>query len=111
MFSESNTVDASSIGLTGLSLTAVSAGSSSITVSADTSTIATAITNFVNDYNTVQNYISSQTTISTSTSSATGSTDSTTTTTGTPGLLMGDMDAEGIATDLRQLVDASPLSG
>jgi flagellar capping protein FliD len=24
---------------------------------------------------------------------------------------MGDMDAEGIATDLRQLVDASPLSG
>jgi flagellar hook-associated protein 2 len=111
MTNESNTVDASSIGLTGLSITALSTGSTDITTSSDTSTIATAITSFVNDYNTVQNYISAQTTISTSTSSATGSTDSTTTTTGTPGLLMGDMDAEGIATNLRQLVDASPLSG
>ena len=41
----------------------------------------------------------------------TKSTDSTTTSTGVPGILMGDMDAEGIATNLRQLVDASPLSG
>jgi flagellar hook-associated protein 2 len=109
--SESNTIDASSIGLTGLSVTAQSLGSTNITVSPDTSTIATAITNFVNDYNTVQNYISSQITISTSTSSTTGATDSTTTTTGTPGLLMGNMDVEGIATDLRQITDASPLSG
>jgi flagellar hook-associated protein 2 len=109
--SESNTIDASSLGLTGLSITAQSTGTTSITVSPDTSTIATAITNFVNDYNTVQNYISSQTTISTSTTSATGATDSTTSTTGTPGLLMGDMDVESIATDLRQLTDASPLSG
>lgn len=111
MTSESNTVDASSLGLTGLSLTALSTGSTNVTVSPDTSTIGTAITNFVNDYNTVQNYINSQTTVSSTTSSTTGSTDSTTTTTGTPGLLMGDMDAEGIATNLRQLVDASPLSG
>jgi flagellar hook-associated protein 2 len=111
MTSESNTVDASPIGLTGLSITAQSIGSTDVTVSSDTSTIATAITNFVNDYNTVQNYISSQTTISTSTSSTTGATDSTTTSTGVPGILMGDMDAEGIASDLRQLVDASPLSG
>jgi flagellar hook-associated protein 2 len=109
--SESNTVDASSLGLTGLSITALSTGSTEINVSSDTNTIATAITSFVNDYNTVQNYIATQTSISTSTSSATGSTDSTTTTTGTPGLLMGDMDVEGIATDLRQLTDASPLSG
>jgi flagellar hook-associated protein 2 len=111
MTSASNTIDASSLGLTGLSITAQSTGSASITVSSDTSTIATAITSFVNDYNTVQNYIASQTTISSSTSSTTGSTDSTTTTTGTPGPLMGSMDAEGIATDLRQLADASPLSG
>jgi flagellar hook-associated protein 2 len=111
MTSESNTVDASSLGLTGLSITAQSTGPASLTVSPDTSTIATAITNFVNDYNTVQNYVSSQTTISTSASSATGATDSTTTTTGTPGLLMGNMDVEGIATNLRQLTDASPLSG
>jgi flagellar hook-associated protein 2 len=108
--SESNTVNASSIGLTGLSISALSTGSTGITVGSDTSTIAAAITKFVADYNTVQNYISSQTTVSTSTSSTTGSTDSTTTATGTPGLLMGDMEAEGIATNLRQLVDASPLS-
>jgi len=111
MTSESNTVDASSIGLTGLSITALNTGSTDINVSADTTTIGSAITKFVNDYNSVQNYISSQTTVSTSTSSTTGATDSTTTATGTPGLLMGDMDVEGIATDLRQLVDASPLSG
>jgi len=105
--SESNTIDASSEGLAGLSITALSTGSSNITVSADTQTIATAITNFVNDYNTVQNYISSQTT-ATTTSSTTGAASTTTT---TPGILMGDMDAEGIATNLRQLVDASPMSG
>ena len=109
--SQSNTIDASSAGLTGLTITAQSAGSASITVGADTSTIASAITQFVTDYNTVQNYIASQTTFSTATSSATGSTDSTAATTATAGILMGDMDAEGIATSLRQLADASPLSG
>jgi flagellar hook-associated protein 2 len=109
--SESNTIDASSAGLTGLSITAQSTGSTNITVSPDTTTIASAITQFVNDYNTVQNYIASQTTVSSSTSSTTGSTDSTSTTTGTAGVLMGDMDAEDIATSLRQLTDASPLSG
>ncbi len=109
--SESNTIDASSAGLTGLSITAQSTGSTSISVSPDTTTIAGAITQFVNDYNAVQNYIASQTTVSSSTSSTTGSTDSTATTTGTAGVLMGDMDAEDIATSLRQLTDASPLSG
>jgi flagellar hook-associated protein 2 len=109
--SQSNTVDASSAGLAGLSITAQATGSTDIAVSSDTTTIANAITAFVNDYNTVQNYIASQTSISSSTTSTTGATDSTTSTTGTPGLLMGDMDAEGIATNLRQLVDASPLSG
>jgi flagellar hook-associated protein 2 len=105
--SQSNTIDASSLGLTGLSITAQDTGSTSITVSSDTDTIATAINSFVSDYNAVQNYVNSQTTVSASTSSTT----TTGSTTGTPGILMGDMDAEGIATDLRQLVDASPLSG
>jgi len=111
MTSESNTIDASSIGLTGLSVTAQAVGSTDITVSANTSAIATAITNFVNDYNTVQNYVASQTSISSSTSSSTGALDSTTSTTGVPGPLMGNMDVESIATDLRQLTDAAPLSG
>jgi len=111
MTSESNTVDASPLGLTGLSITAQGVGSANVSITPDTGSIATAITAFVNDYNTIQNYINSQTTVSTSTSSTTGTTTSGTTTTSTPGLLMGDMDAEGIESDLRQVVDASPLSG
>jgi len=109
--SQSNTIDASSEGLAGLSITALSTGAANITVSPDTSTIATAITQFVTDYNAVQTYVKTQTTVSSTTSSTTGSTDSTNSTTGTPGILMGDMDAENIATQLRQLTDASPLSG
>ncbi|HEY3914933.1 MAG TPA: flagellar filament capping protein FliD [Verrucomicrobiae bacterium] len=110
MTSESNTIDATSDGLSGLSITATGKGLANITVSPDTSTIASAITSFANDYNTVQSYITSQTTVSSS-SSTSGETDATATSTTTPGILMGDMDVEGIATQLRQLVDASPLSG
>ncbi len=109
--SESNTIDATSMGLTGLSITAAAKGSANITVSPDVNSIATAITNFVSDYNAVQTYITSQTTVSTSTTSVTGAVNSTTTSTATPGLLMGDMDVEGIATNLRQLVDSTPLTG
>lgn len=95
--SESNTIDASPSGLTGLSITALGTGTTTVTVGSDTSTIATAITNFVNDYNTVQNYISSQTSTSTDSSGNT-----------TPGLLTGDLDSEDIETSLRQLVGAVP---
>jgi flagellar hook-associated protein 2 len=97
--SDSNTIDASSLGLTGLSITALGTGTTNISVSADTSTISSAISTFVNDYNTVQKYIASQT-ATTTTSSGT-----------TPGTLTGDMDAENIETSLRQLVTASPISG
>ena len=93
----SNTIDSSSSGITGLSVTAQGVGSTSITVQSDTSAIATAINSFVTDYNAVQNYISSQTA---STTSSTG--------TVTPGTLTGDMNVEGIATQLRQLTDAAP---
>ncbi len=95
--SQSNTIDASSSGLTGLSVTASGVGTSVLTVSSDTSTISSAIQSFVNDYNTVQNYISSQTTTSTDSSGNV-----------TPGLLTGDLDAEGIETSLRQLVGGVP---
>lgn len=96
--SQSNTIDASSSGLTGLSITALGTGSTTVSVASDTTTIASAITNVVNDYNAVQNYISGQT--ATSTNATTG--------TVTPGLLTGNMTAEGIMTQLRQLFDASP---
>jgi flagellar hook-associated protein 2 len=95
--SQSNTVDASSSGLTGLSITAQGVGSATVTVGSDASTISSAIQSFVTDYNAVQTYISSQTSTSTNSSG-----------TVTPGLLTGDMDAENIETTLRQLVGGSP---
>jgi flagellar hook-associated protein 2 len=100
--SESNTIDSTSSGLAGLSVTALGQGSTTVSVQSDTATIAAAINSFVTDYNAAQSYISSQTA---STTSSTG--------TVTPGTLTGDMNAEGIATQLRQLTSAAPsgLSG
>ncbi len=95
--SHSNTIDAGSAGITGLSVTALGKGTASITVGSDTSSIATAIQSFVTDYNAAQNYISSQIT---TTTSSTG--------TATPGTLTGDINVEGIADQLRQLTDAAP---
>jgi flagellar hook-associated protein 2 len=93
----SNTITSDTSGITGLSVTALSTGSTTVTVGSDTSTMATGITNFVNDYNAVQTYISSQ--VATSTDSS-GNV--------TAGTLTGNMDVEGIATQLRQMMDALP---
>lgn len=100
--SQSNTVDGSSSGLTGLSVTALATGSTVVKVGSDTAKISSAIQSFVTDYNAAQNFIVSQ--IST-TVGASG--------TVTPGVLTGDLDVEGIATSLRQFVGVSPsgLSG
>ncbi|HXD01239.1 MAG TPA: flagellar filament capping protein FliD, partial [Verrucomicrobiae bacterium] len=95
--SQSNTITSDTSGITGLSVTALSTGQTTVSVGSDTSTIATAITSFVNDYNAVQNYISSQ--VATTTDSS-GNV--------TAGTLTGNMDIEGIATQLRQLMDALP---
>jgi flagellar hook-associated protein 2 len=93
----SNTIDSSSSGISGLSVTALATGTAKISVQTDTSTVSTAINSFVTDYNAVQSYISSQTA---STTSSDG--------TVTPGTLTGDMAVEGIADRLRQLTNASP---
>ncbi len=98
--SQSNTVDAGTSGVTGLSITALGVGTTTISVTSDTATISAAIGSFVTDYNTVQNYISSQTA---TTTSATG--------TVTPGLFTGDLDVENIAFTLRQIADATPPGG
>jgi flagellar hook-associated protein 2 len=95
--SQSNTIDGSTAGIAGLSVTALGKGAADISVQSDTSTISSAINSFVTDYNAVQNYIKSQTA---TTTSSTG--------TVTPGTLTGDMDTEGIADQLRQLTDATP---
>ncbi len=93
----SNTITSDTSGIAGLSVTALSMGSTVVTVGSDTSSLATGITNFVNDYNAVQTYISSQ--VATSTDSS-GNV--------TAGTLTGNMDVEGIATQLRQMMDALP---
>ncbi len=108
--SQSNTITSASSGITGLSVTALatttssgssSSGSSStdssstdnpvtVTVASDTSTISSAVQQFVTDYNTVQSYISSQTA---ETTSSTGSVSA--------GLLTGDVTAEDLVSELR----------
>ncbi len=95
MTSNSNTVDGTSIGITGLTFTAQGSGSATISVSTDTTTIANQITQFVNDYNTAQKYIASQTATTTSSSGTTQ-----------PGLLTGDFDVEQISSQLRQMATA-----
>ncbi len=98
----SNTVDSTSSGIAGLSVTALGTGTTTVAVQSDTTTIANAIGSFVSDYNAAESYISSQTA---TTTNADGSV--------TPGALTGDMAIEGIATQLRQLTTAtvSGLSG
>ncbi len=95
--SQSNLITSSSSGLTGLSVTALGVGSTTVSVGTDINKISTAITNFVNDYNAVQNYISSQTANSTD---ASGNFQA--------GLLTGDMDVEDLASKLRETAEAAP---
>lgn len=100
MQSQSNTVNLTGSGISGLSFTAQGEGTTTVSVQSDTSTISAAINSFVTDYNAVQSYISTQTA---TTTSSTG--------TVTPGLFTGNLDVENIATTLRQMTDATPASG
>jgi flagellar hook-associated protein 2 len=61
--SQSNTLDSSVTGITGLTVKAGSTGSQTITVASDTASMKTAIQNFVDKYNVVQSYIDLQTKI------------------------------------------------
>ncbi len=95
--SQSNTITGASFGVSGLSVTALAKNSSfDVTVAADTSSIKTAITNFVTEYNKVQSLISSQTA---STTDSTGKV--------TAGVLTGDQETERLSSNLRNLVDSS----
>lgn len=64
--SQSNTLDASSHGITGFSLTVNSKTSETLTVAADVNSMQAAIQNVLDKFNAVQDQISSATTISTS---------------------------------------------
>jgi len=100
MTSQSNTINAAAAGLSGLSITAIGTGTTTVSVQSDTTNLANTITSFVNDYNAVQNYISSQT--APTTDPTTGDV--------TPGLFTGNMDVEDIMESLRQMATASPGS-
>jgi flagellar hook-associated protein 2 len=90
LVSQSNTIDESSSGLAGLSLTAFKLGSVTVSTASDTTTIKKAITDFLDAYNQVQSIIDTNTASSTD---ATGKV--------TAGLLAGESDALDIASSLR----------
>jgi len=92
LVSQSNTITAASSGITGLSVTALTTGSTNVTVATDTAKITSAIKSFITAYNTVQTYISTESATSTDASG-----------TVTAGLLTGDTDANAISSSLRSL--------
>ena len=59
--SQSNTIGASSSGITGLTVNVLKEGAATVQVGSDTGTIKTAITNLITQYNSAQNLISTQT--------------------------------------------------
>jgi flagellar hook-associated protein 2 len=91
--SASNTITEDSSGLTGLSIKALGEGTTEITVSSDTTNIRKAITDFVDEYNTLQKLIDKNTA---STTDAAGKV--------TAGLLAQDNDTVEIAKSLRSIV-------
>src|ERR1035437_2171770 len=98
LVSQSNTIDANSSGIAGLSVAALDTGKTTVTVGSDTSALATNLQNFVTHFNDVQSYI-------------TTNADSTTDSTGkvAAGTLTGDVDAGNLATSLRSSI-FSPVS-
>jgi flagellar hook-associated protein 2 len=91
--SASNTITEDSSGLAGLSITALDAGTTQITVSSDTTAIRKAVTDFIDEYNNLQKLIDKNTA---STTDAAGKV--------TAGLLSQDSNASDIAKSLRQIV-------
>jgi flagellar hook-associated protein 2 len=92
LISETNTVSEASSGIAGLSVTALSQGSATVTVSTDTSKIKAAIEGFVAEYNKTQSIIDTQTASSTDSKGKV-----------TAGLLAGENDASSLAAKLRSI--------
>jgi flagellar hook-associated protein 2 len=100
--SYSNTIDDTNSGITGLTVTALQKGSTTVQVQADTSSLSSAITQLVTDYNTAQSDISNETSITTG---------STGTITAAP--LASDPNVMNLGTQLREALfgEISGLSG
>jgi flagellar hook-associated protein 2 len=95
LVSQSNTIDSSSSGINGLTVSALTTGTTTVNVATDTGTMSTAIQKFVTDYNNTQNFIKSQQAVTTA---ADG--------TVTPGTLTGDTNTNDIVTSLRSMMSA-----
>jgi flagellar hook-associated protein 2 len=91
--SQTNTITETSSGITGLSVTALSTGTSTVTVGSDTATIKTAINDFITEYNKVQSIIDAQTA---STTDSKGKV--------TAGILANEGEADEVARKLRRAV-------
>jgi flagellar hook-associated protein 2 len=96
IISQSNTIDTSSSGILGLSVTALATGMATVSVSTDTATIGAAIQKFVTDSNTLQSYMASQQSVTTA---ADG--------TVTPGTLTGDTSTNDLTSTLRSLLNSA----
>jgi flagellar hook-associated protein 2 len=94
--SRSNTITEASSGIEGISVTALAAGDTTITVSSDSAKIKKAITDFIDDYNKAQGLIDTNTA---STTDAKGKV--------TAGTLAGESEAYTISADLRRFVTAT----
>jgi flagellar hook-associated protein 2 len=94
--SASNTLSATTLGITGLTVTAGTPTTQTITVAPDTTSMTNAIQAFVTDYNTVQSAISTDTTITTGSN-------------GQPqtAVLSSDQDVAGWASQLESLIFAT----
>ncbi len=90
LVSRSNTINADSSGVTGLSLAALTSGATTVTVAADTTAVSTNIQKFISAYNNIQSYITTNSASSTSPAGVV-----------TAGTLTGDVDAGNIASNLR----------
>ncbi|MGD1019100.1 MAG: flagellar filament capping protein FliD [Verrucomicrobiia bacterium] len=100
--SYSNTISGSSSGITGLNVTAVKGGTTTVQVSANTANLSSAITQLVTDYNSAQSAISTETAITTSSTGAI-----------TAAALASDPNAMNLGSQLREAVfgEISGLSG
>jgi flagellar hook-associated protein 2 len=96
LVSQSNTISPTSSSIAGLTVTASQTGSVTLSVATDTSGLTTAIQQFVTDYNSLQSTITTDQAVTTSSSGAV-----------TPGVLTGDLTANGIASGLRGLMTSS----
>jgi flagellar hook-associated protein 2 len=91
--SQSNTIDSTTSGVVGLSLSALSTGSTTVSVTPDVSTMSTDIQQFVTDYNTLQSYLTTEQAITTASDGSI-----------TPGTLTGDSTASDIVAGLRSIM-------